>query len=62
MIHVMSYLHVFYYRSVSFHYTTGVTIGIIASLLVLVYIISKLVPGVGVVKMFTLINTHSIIL
>lgn len=38
------------YRSVSFHYTSAAVIGIIASVLVLVYLVSRFVPGVGVAR------------
>ena len=52
-------LSFYFNRSVSFHYTSAVVIGIVASVLVLVYIVSKLVPGVSVVNV-ALIDVHHI--
>lgn len=52
-------LSFYFNRSVSFHYTSAVVIGIVASVLVLVYIVSKLVPGVGVANV-ALIDVHHI--
>ena len=34
-------------RSISFHYGTGIALGVVASMLVLLYVFSKIVPKVG---------------